>query len=104
MSKIVSSRRGFLFGLGATLAAPAIVKASNLMPVRALLTPVIRPIFYSNRKIRRFMDIETIRDVNILLRPDDYVGQPIVNFRNIPIVTAPEAIPYGRVGLQVEAW
>jgi hypothetical protein len=104
MSTIVSSRRGFLFGLGAALAARAIVKAANLMPVRALLTPVIRPIFYSNRTIRRFMDIETIRDVNILLRPDDYVGQPIVNFRNIPIVTAPEAILYGRVGLQVEAW
>jgi hypothetical protein len=104
MSKIVSSRRGFLFGLGAALAAPAIVKAANLMPVRAYRSPVIRPIFYSNRTIRRFVDIETIRDMNVLLRPDDYVGQPIVNFRNVPIITAPEAIAYGRVGLQVEAW
>ena len=33
---IVSSRRGFLIGLGAMMAAPAIVHAGNLMPVRAL--------------------------------------------------------------------
>lgn len=31
------SRRGFIGGLGAILAAPAIVKASSLMPVRALV-------------------------------------------------------------------
>ena len=33
------SRRGMLFGLGASvLAAPAIVRAASLMPVRALRT------------------------------------------------------------------
>lgn len=26
-----------------------------------------------------------IRDKNVLLRPEDYAGRPIVNFRNIPI-------------------
>jgi hypothetical protein len=35
---IVPSRRGFLFGAGALLAAPAIVRASNLMPVSVLPT------------------------------------------------------------------
>lgn len=30
------NRRGFLLGLGAALAAPAIVRAGSLMPVRAL--------------------------------------------------------------------
>ena len=35
---IESSRRGFLFGLGASLfAAPAIVRAASLMPVRSML-------------------------------------------------------------------
>ncbi len=31
------TRRGFLFGLGALLAAPAIVRAESLMPVRAIV-------------------------------------------------------------------
>lgn len=31
---IETSRRGFLLGLGAALAAPAIVKIENIMPVR----------------------------------------------------------------------
>ena len=36
---IVPSRRSFLRGLGAILAAPAIVTASNLMPIRGLVMP-----------------------------------------------------------------
>lgn len=32
-------RRGFLTGLGALIAAPAIVRASSLMPVKALVEP-----------------------------------------------------------------
>jgi hypothetical protein len=35
-SVIQSSRRGFLLGLGVAVAAPAIVRATSLMPVRAL--------------------------------------------------------------------
>jgi hypothetical protein len=34
---MILARRGFLFGLGAMLAAPAIVRASSLMPVRAIV-------------------------------------------------------------------
>lgn len=38
MSGIVTTRRSFLVGLGASLvAAPAIVRASSLMPVKALV-------------------------------------------------------------------
>jgi hypothetical protein len=33
------SRRGFLSGLGAVLAAPAVVRAANLMPVRGIIMP-----------------------------------------------------------------
>ena len=36
MSIIQPSRRGFLAGLGALIAAPAIVRASSLMPVSAI--------------------------------------------------------------------
>lgn len=35
----MTSRRSFLLGLGATLAAPAIVRAEVLMPVRRLIVP-----------------------------------------------------------------
>ena len=37
-SLLISSRRGFLFGLGALVAAPAIVKFENLMPIQVLET------------------------------------------------------------------
>src|SRR5690242_12302280 len=37
MSQIISSRRSFLVGLGALIAAPAICRASNLMPVKQML-------------------------------------------------------------------
>lgn len=36
MSGLISSRRGFLVGLGALLAAPALIRAENLMPVRSV--------------------------------------------------------------------
>ncbi len=35
MSEIIPSRRSFLRGFGALLAAPAIVQVANLMPIRA---------------------------------------------------------------------
>lgn len=35
----IPTRRGLLLGLGAVIAAPAIVRATSLMPVRAVLTP-----------------------------------------------------------------
>lgn len=37
MTLLLPSRRGFLTGLGALFAAPAIVRFSSLMPVRALI-------------------------------------------------------------------
>lgn len=37
MTLFIPSRRGFLTGLASVLAAPAVVRAASLMPVRALL-------------------------------------------------------------------
>lgn len=45
----------------------------------------VRPAFYANRLIRGFMDIQAIRDRNVLLGPKDYAGQPTESFRMIPI-------------------
>jgi hypothetical protein len=40
---------------------------------------------YCDRTARWSMDVQAIRDKNVLLSPTDYAGRPIVNFRNIPI-------------------
>lgn len=47
--------------------------------------PAIRPAWYCNRTVREYMDIQAIRDKNVLLTPREYDGQPIVEFRGVPI-------------------
>ena len=49
------------------------------------MSPAIRLKLYTDRTVRAAMDVQAIRDKNVLLSPRDYAGQPIVNFRNIPI-------------------
>lgn len=49
------------------------------------VAPPVRLKFYCDRTAREYMDIQAIRDKNVLLRPEDYAGRPIVNFRNIAI-------------------
>lgn len=82
------SRRGFFSGLGALfIAAPAIVRASSIMPVKAL-----KSVIYSNRIIRCYADIKAIRDTNIFLRFDDYGGTPGAFFRDVPIAVSDHVI------------
>jgi hypothetical protein len=47
--------------------------------------PGIMPAWYVNRTGREFMDIQAIRDRNVLLSSKDYAGDPIVVFRDAPI-------------------
>ncbi len=47
--------------------------------------PGINPAFYVNRTIREYLDIQAIRDKNVLLTPKEYAGEPVVEFRGIPI-------------------
>ena len=47
--------------------------------------PAVRLKMYTDRTVRAAMDVQAIRDKNVLLSPRDYAGAPIVNFRNIPI-------------------
>lgn len=47
----------------------------------------IRPVFYCNRTIRHYMDIQAIRDRNVLLSMDDYAGKPVMGYRGIPVKT-----------------
>ena len=45
----------------------------------------VRPAIYANRVIRGFMDIQAIRNRNVLLGPKDYAGEPVTSFRMVPI-------------------
>lgn len=47
--------------------------------------PGINPAFYCNRTGRESLDIQAIRDKNVLLKPTEYAGAPVVEFRGVPI-------------------
>ena len=47
--------------------------------------PGISPAWYVNRTGREYMDIQAIRDRNVLLSSKDYAGDPVVMFRDVPI-------------------
>lgn len=48
-------------------------------------SPGIRPVFYGNRTLRHWMDVQAIRDRNVLLSMNDYAGKPVIGYREIPI-------------------
>ncbi len=48
-------------------------------------SPGINPAFYVNRTVREYLDIQAIRDKNVLLKPTEYAGQPVVEFRGVGI-------------------
>lgn len=48
-------------------------------------SPGIRPVFYCNRTVRHWMDVQAMRDRNVLLRIDDYAGRVVDGYRGIPI-------------------
>lgn len=48
-------------------------------------SPGIRPVIYVNRTGRHWMDVQAMRDRNVLLRIDDYAGRPVDGYRGIPI-------------------
>jgi len=62
-------------------------RASGITEVDAPGDPVpgINPAWYCNRTIRTYLDIQAIRDKNVLLSSKDYAGEPVMMFRDIPI-------------------
>jgi hypothetical protein len=46
-----------------------------------------RLVFYCNRTIRHFLNVQSIRDRNVLLTKDDYDGRSVETYRGIPIKT-----------------
>lgn len=47
--------------------------------------PGIRPVIYCNRTVRHWMDVQAMRDRNVLLTVDDYAGKPTQGIDQIPI-------------------
>jgi hypothetical protein len=47
--------------------------------------PGINLAWYVNRTGREYMDIQAIRDRNVLLSSKDFAGDPVVMFRDVPI-------------------
>jgi hypothetical protein len=62
-------------------------RASGITEVDAPDEPMpgIRPAWYCNRTVREYLDIQAIRDKNVLLSSKDYAGDPVLEFRGIPI-------------------
>lgn len=62
-------------------------RASGITEVDAPSDPApgIRPAWYCNRTVRTYLDIQAIRDKNVLLSSKDYAGDPVMEFRDIPI-------------------
>lgn len=48
-------------------------------------SPGIAPALYMNRTIRAALDVQAIRDRNVLISSKEYAGQPTEMFRDIPI-------------------
>ena len=63
------ARRSFLTGLASALAAPAIVKAASLMPVKAL-----KPDTWSLRDYGGGFEIDDLQMYGLLVRRIDEVG------------------------------
>jgi hypothetical protein len=60
-------------------------KTSGIVKTDATMEPTVRPVFYCNRTTRHWMDVQAMRDRNVLLRIEDYAGMPIDGYRGIPV-------------------
>lgn len=49
------------------------------------MSPGIRPVFYMNRTVRHWCDVQAMRDRNTYLLIDDYAGKPTMGINGIPI-------------------
>lgn len=47
--------------------------------------PGTMPVLYCNRIVQEYLDIQAIRDKNVLISMKDYAGAPVLSFRGIPL-------------------
>lgn len=72
---IQPTRRGFLTGLGALLAAPAIVRASSLMPVRSMPAVIATASSWTTPEgwimTEKILDVDLVRYTLTIRHPAD---------------------------------
>jgi len=44
----------------------------------------VEPLFYCNRVIRTYLDLQAMNKTNVLLRIEEFDGKPVTTFRSIP--------------------
>lgn len=64
---------------------PEGVSGVTMTDAKSEMGLTVRGGIYANRTIRGFMDIQAIRDKQVLLGMSDYAGKPVTTFRSIPI-------------------
>jgi hypothetical protein len=83
------SRRGFLGWLGALVTAPVAANAASVSrreTIEKAIRPPLRKRPGERTKTQRVrLNVNDIRDKNVLLTVQDYAGVPIAKFRGIPI-------------------
>ncbi len=60
------------------------IQTSDTPEVRANMG---RLVFYCNRIIRTYLDLQAMNKTNVLLRIEEFNGKPITTFRGIPVRT-----------------
>ena len=65
---------------------------SGITKTDAKTEPTVRPVWYCNRTVRHWMDVQAMRDRNVLLQLDDYAGKPIMGYRGIPVKISDQLI------------
>lgn len=60
------------------------IQSSDTPEVRANMG---RTVFYCNRVIRTYLDLQAMNKTNVLLRIEEFDGKPITTFRGIPVRT-----------------
>lgn len=60
------------------------IQSSDTPEVRANMG---RTVFYANRVIRTYLDLQAMNKTNVLLRIEEFDGKPITTFRGIPVRT-----------------
>jgi hypothetical protein len=62
-------------------------RASNITETDAPNDPApgISPVWYCNRSVRTALDIQAIRDKNVLISMKEYAGEPVEMWRDIPV-------------------
>ena len=62
-------------------------RTSNIVESDAPGDPVpgVNPAWYMNRSVRTALDVQAIRDRNVLLTPKEYAGEPVMEWRTIPV-------------------